>query len=185
MKYSTLLLYLPNMWNLSRPLLVPLLVAVCIHISKCFIQGVSVQAHSHNHCYAHTVDYMHGLGWGWAGSGNVWEEVAKDPDKTGRKAGSRIAYPTGRARALDSPGGFCCCFIFVMAAVQTEVSLCSQPWQRPLYIYGGLACNSLMAGKWFLFLFGQFSSGIVCLERNEGSNDWIRFFISRTNVQTF
>ncbi|XP_038576687.1 ankyrin repeat and SOCS box protein 11 [Micropterus salmoides] len=32
-----------------------------------------------------------------------------------------------------------------MAAVQTEVSLYSQPWQRPLYIYRGLACNSLMA----------------------------------------
>uniref|UniRef100_A0A8C2WMM0 Ankyrin repeat and SOCS box protein 11 n=1 Tax=Cyclopterus lumpus TaxID=8103 RepID=A0A8C2WMM0_CYCLU len=35
-----------------------------------------------------------------------------------------------------------------MAAVQTEVPLCSQPWQRPLYIYGGLACNSLMADFW-------------------------------------
>ncbi|XP_049904028.1 ankyrin repeat and SOCS box protein 11 [Epinephelus moara] len=35
-----------------------------------------------------------------------------------------------------------------MAAVQTEVSLSSQPWQRPLYIYGGLACNSLMADFW-------------------------------------
>ncbi|XP_054471741.1 ankyrin repeat and SOCS box protein 11 [Anoplopoma fimbria] len=35
-----------------------------------------------------------------------------------------------------------------MAAVQTEVSLCSQPWQRHLYIYGGLACNSLMADYW-------------------------------------
>ncbi|XP_042351012.1 ankyrin repeat and SOCS box protein 11 [Plectropomus leopardus] len=35
-----------------------------------------------------------------------------------------------------------------MAAVQTELSLCSQPWQRPLFIYGGLACNSLMADFW-------------------------------------
>uniref|UniRef100_UPI0037E80265 ankyrin repeat and SOCS box protein 11 n=1 Tax=Semicossyphus pulcher TaxID=241346 RepID=UPI0037E80265 len=35
-----------------------------------------------------------------------------------------------------------------MAAVQTEVSPFSQPWQRPLYIYGGLACNSLMADSW-------------------------------------
>ncbi|XP_056246039.1 ankyrin repeat and SOCS box protein 11 [Seriola aureovittata] len=35
-----------------------------------------------------------------------------------------------------------------MAAVQTEVSLCSQPWQRLLYIYGGLPCNSLMADSW-------------------------------------
>ncbi|XP_029314857.1 ankyrin repeat and SOCS box protein 11 [Cottoperca gobio] len=35
-----------------------------------------------------------------------------------------------------------------MAATQTEVSLCSQPWQKPLYIYGGLACNSLMADFW-------------------------------------
>nr|XP_020465168.1 ankyrin repeat and SOCS box protein 11-like isoform X2 [Monopterus albus] len=35
-----------------------------------------------------------------------------------------------------------------MAAVQTEVSQCSQPLQRPLYIYGGLACNSLMADSW-------------------------------------
>ncbi|XP_032385147.1 ankyrin repeat and SOCS box protein 11 [Etheostoma spectabile] len=35
-----------------------------------------------------------------------------------------------------------------MAAVQTEVSLCSQPWQRSFYIYGGLACNSLMADFW-------------------------------------
>nr|XP_040058264.1 ankyrin repeat and SOCS box protein 11 [Gasterosteus aculeatus aculeatus] len=35
-----------------------------------------------------------------------------------------------------------------MADVQTEVSLCPQPWQRPLYIYQGLACNSLMADFW-------------------------------------
>ncbi|XP_078118246.1 ankyrin repeat and SOCS box protein 11 [Sander vitreus] len=35
-----------------------------------------------------------------------------------------------------------------MAAVQTEVSLCTQPWQRSFYIYGGLACNSLMADFW-------------------------------------
>ncbi|KAM9851009.1 ankyrin repeat and SOCS box protein 11 [Aulostomus maculatus] len=35
-----------------------------------------------------------------------------------------------------------------MAAVQAEVSLCSQPWQNPLHIYGGLACNSLMADAW-------------------------------------
>ncbi|XP_029348775.1 ankyrin repeat and SOCS box protein 11 [Echeneis naucrates] len=35
-----------------------------------------------------------------------------------------------------------------MAAVQTELSLCSQPWQRPLCIYRGLACNSLMADSW-------------------------------------
>ncbi|XP_034431114.1 ankyrin repeat and SOCS box protein 11 [Hippoglossus hippoglossus] len=34
-----------------------------------------------------------------------------------------------------------------MAAVQTEVSLCPS-WQRPLYIYGGLVCNSLMADYW-------------------------------------
>ena len=40
-----------------------------------------------------------------------------------------------------------------MAAVQTEVSLHSQPWQRPLYIYGGLACNSLMAGELCFFFF--------------------------------
>ncbi|KAM8856038.1 ankyrin repeat and SOCS box protein 11 isoform 1-T1 [Spinachia spinachia] len=32
-----------------------------------------------------------------------------------------------------------------MADVQTEVSRRSQPWQRPLDIYRGLACNSLMA----------------------------------------
>ncbi|XP_071775869.2 ankyrin repeat and SOCS box protein 11 [Centroberyx gerrardi] len=35
-----------------------------------------------------------------------------------------------------------------MAVVQTEVPLCSQPWQRPFHIYGGLACNSLMADCW-------------------------------------
>ncbi|XP_059199008.1 ankyrin repeat and SOCS box protein 11 [Centropristis striata] len=35
-----------------------------------------------------------------------------------------------------------------MAAVQTEVSLSSQPWQRAFHIYGGLACNSLMADFW-------------------------------------
>ncbi|XP_020504442.2 ankyrin repeat and SOCS box protein 11 [Labrus bergylta] len=35
-----------------------------------------------------------------------------------------------------------------MAAVQTEVSLFSQPWQRPLHIYGGLICNALMADSW-------------------------------------
>lgn len=34
-----------------------------------------------------------------------------------------------------------------MAAVQTDVSLWSQPWERPLSIYGGLVCNSLMAGE--------------------------------------
>ncbi|XP_005945936.1 ankyrin repeat and SOCS box protein 11 isoform X2 [Haplochromis burtoni] len=35
-----------------------------------------------------------------------------------------------------------------MAAVQTDVSLWSQPWERPLSIYGGLVCNSLMADFW-------------------------------------
>ncbi|XP_074514228.1 ankyrin repeat and SOCS box protein 11 [Sebastes fasciatus] len=35
-----------------------------------------------------------------------------------------------------------------MTAVQTDVSLYSQPWQRPLYMYGGFACNSLMADFW-------------------------------------
>ncbi|XP_074551299.1 ankyrin repeat and SOCS box protein 11 [Halichoeres trimaculatus] len=32
-----------------------------------------------------------------------------------------------------------------MTAVQREVCLISQPWQRCSYIYGGLTCNSLMA----------------------------------------
>uniref|UniRef100_H3D8S4 Ankyrin repeat and SOCS box protein 11 n=1 Tax=Tetraodon nigroviridis TaxID=99883 RepID=H3D8S4_TETNG len=32
-----------------------------------------------------------------------------------------------------------------MAAVQTG---CCLSWQRPLYIYGGLSCNSLMADSW-------------------------------------
>ncbi|XP_034549995.1 ankyrin repeat and SOCS box protein 11 [Notolabrus celidotus] len=32
-----------------------------------------------------------------------------------------------------------------MTAVQTELSLSLQPWQRSSYIYGGLLCNSLMA----------------------------------------
>ncbi|CAI5655753.1 unnamed protein product [Oreochromis niloticus] len=35
-----------------------------------------------------------------------------------------------------------------MAAVQTDVSLWSQPWERPLSVYGGLVCNSLMADFW-------------------------------------
>lgn len=103
-------------------------------------------------------------------------EVAKDPDKRGRKADFRFVYPTGRACVLDRRGGVCCCFIFIMAAVQTEVSLCSQPWQRPLYIYGGLACNSLMAGKFILCLFGPFGSFLLCYERNEESYNWITFW---------
>nr|XP_057937501.1 ankyrin repeat and SOCS box protein 11 [Doryrhamphus excisus] len=35
-----------------------------------------------------------------------------------------------------------------MAAIQTEVYSSLQPWQRPLHIYGGLVCNSLMADSW-------------------------------------
>lgn len=42
----------------------------------------------------------------------------------------------------------CCFHNFVMAVVQTELSLCSQPWQRPSNIYRGVACNSLMADFW-------------------------------------
>lgn len=144
MKHSSCIAQISTVWNLS--LCTPLFVAVCMH--KFFIQGwKSAQAHPNNHCHAHTVDHIHGLGQGWAGGGNVGE-VAKDPDKRGRKADFRFVYPPGRARVLDSRGGVYC-FIFIMAAVQTEVSLCSQPWQRPFYIYGGLACNSLMAGKFF------------------------------------
>lgn len=111
----------------------------------CFIQGISsAEAHPYNHCHAHTGDYIHGLVNGWLGGGGVGE-AAKDPDKKEREA-FRL---TGKACVLDSCGGVCCCFAFIMAAVQTEVSLCAQPWQTPLYIYGGLACNSLMAGKVF------------------------------------
>ncbi|XP_071003285.1 ankyrin repeat and SOCS box protein 11 [Oncorhynchus clarkii lewisi] len=35
-----------------------------------------------------------------------------------------------------------------MAGVQTEIALCSRPWRGPFHIYGGLACNSLMADLW-------------------------------------
>ncbi|XP_068457882.1 ankyrin repeat and SOCS box protein 11 [Clinocottus analis] len=35
-----------------------------------------------------------------------------------------------------------------MAAVQTEAALLSAPWQRCVFVYGGLACNSLMADFW-------------------------------------
>ena len=122
---------------------------------KRFVQGVSsAQAHCNDHI--HTVDSIHGPGRGWAGGGSVGE-VAKDPDKWG--ADLKFVNPTGWARVLDSRRGACSYFTFIMAAVQTEVSLCSQPWQRPLYIYGGLACNSLMAGElfslslWYFHLF--------------------------------
>ncbi|XP_041858631.1 ankyrin repeat and SOCS box protein 11 [Melanotaenia boesemani] len=35
-----------------------------------------------------------------------------------------------------------------MAAIRTEFSMWSQPWQNPLSIYGGLSCNWLMADSW-------------------------------------
>ncbi|XP_047457498.1 ankyrin repeat and SOCS box protein 11 [Mugil cephalus] len=35
-----------------------------------------------------------------------------------------------------------------MSVVQTQLSSWSQPFQRPLYVYGGLVCNSLMADYW-------------------------------------
>ncbi|KAM4608296.1 ankyrin repeat and SOCS box protein 11 [Polymixia lowei] len=35
-----------------------------------------------------------------------------------------------------------------MADVQMETILYSEPWHRPFHIYGGLACNSLMAESW-------------------------------------
>lgn len=59
----------------------------------------------------------------------------------------------------------CCCFILIMAAVQTDVSLSSQLWQRPFHIYGGLACNSLMGGKCFICVFGKFIT-VLYSERN-------------------
>jgi len=80
-------------------------------------------------------------------------EVAKDPDKKGRKADSRSVHSP---RRLDSRSGFEELSVVsfpMMAAVQTGVPLCSHSWQRPLYIYGGLACNSLMAGKFCLLSF--------------------------------
>lgn len=90
------------------------------------------------------------------GSGNLGE-VARTQIRGGRKADFRFVHLTGQLEVLYSGGGVCCYFIFFMAAVQTEVSLYSQPWQRPLHIYGGLVCNSLMAGK-LLFLLRQCSS---------------------------
>ncbi|XP_060909415.1 ankyrin repeat and SOCS box protein 11 [Labrus mixtus] len=61
---------------------------------------------------------------------------------------SRSVFSAGRAQFVDHPRECDCCFVLIMAAVQTEVSLFSQPWQRPLHIYGGLICNALMADSW-------------------------------------
>lgn len=47
--------------KLVQPVFVVVLADLRINISKCLIQGVSVQAHSHSFCYAHTVDHNHGL----------------------------------------------------------------------------------------------------------------------------
>lgn len=94
----------------------------------------------------------------------MWGRWPRTHDKRGRKTDFRFVYPPGRARVLDSRG-VVCCFNFIMAAVQTEPNLCSQPCQRPFYIYGGLACNSLMAGKFFFFVSLTHSDDFCCLKQ--------------------
>lgn len=91
-------------------------------------------------------------------------EVAKDADKRRKEGQLQICVS---AWVSLSPGQSwrSLLFLFIMAAVQTEVSLCTQPWQRSFYVYGGLACNSLMAGKFFVFL--ALSHFFFCYERNK------------------
>lgn len=89
-------------------------------------------------------------------------EVSKDPDKKRRKAVSKVCIS---AWASFGPGQLerSLPFLFVvMAAVSVSVS--SQPWQRPFYIYGGLTCNSLMAGKFFSLFLGPIWLISVVLE---------------------
>ncbi|TWW80997.1 Ankyrin repeat and SOCS box protein 11, partial [Takifugu flavidus] len=99
---------------------------------------------SANYCYAHTVDYIHGRRLGWAGGANVWEAAQI---RNGGRPKSSLRIRLGELRSSTLPPEFCC-FIFIMAAVQTEPSHFSQSWQRPFSIYGGLTCNSLMADSW-------------------------------------
>lgn len=117
--------------------------AVCMDVF--FIQGCKLA--SANHCHAHTVD---GLRLGWAGGANVWE-AAMDPSRDGGRPNARLCIRLGELQSSTLPPEFCC-FIVIMAAAQTEPSQCSCSWQRPSNIYGGLSCNSLMAGKFFLSL---------------------------------
>lgn len=111
-----------------------------------FIQGC--QLASASYCYVHAVDYIHGLRLWWAGGANVWEAAQI---RNGGRPNSRLHIRLGEFRSSTLLPEFCL-FIFIMAAVQTEPSQFSQSWQRPFYIYGGLTCNSLMAGRFFLFL---------------------------------
>lgn len=119
--------------------------AVCV--DAFFIQGCKLA--SANYCYAHTVDYIHGQRLGWAGGANVWEAAQI---RNGGRPKSSLRIRLGELRSSTLPPEFCC-FIFIMAAVQTEPSHFSQSWQRPFSIYGGLTCNSLMAGRFFLCLW--------------------------------
>lgn len=166
MKCNTLLPKYPQCETYLKPVLCFHAQALC---SRCIIStGPSLRPHTHS---------IHGPGQGWAGGGGVGE-VAKDPDKRG--ADFKFVNLTGWARVLDSRGGVCSCFTFIMAVVQTEGSLCSQPWQRPLYIYGGLACNSLMAGELCFFcLIDTFSSFFIVLMRENN------FFVVQTFQQVF
>lgn len=118
--------------------------AVCV--DTFFIQGCKLA--SANYCYAHTVDYIHGLRLGWAGGANVWEAAQI---RNGGRPNSSLRIQLGELRSAKLPPEFCC-FVFIMAAVQTEPSHFSQSWQRPFSIYGGLTCNALMAGRFFLCL---------------------------------
>lgn len=114
-----------------------------------FIQGCKLA--SANHCHAHTVD-----GWrlGWAGGANVWE-AAMDPSREGGRPNAGVRIGPGELQCSPPPPEFCC-FMVLMAAVEGEPSQCSCSWQRPSNIYGGLSCNSLMAGKFFLSLSSFF-----------------------------
>lgn len=75
--------------------------------------------------------------------------------RNGGRPNSRLRIWLGELQSSTVPPEFCC-FIVIMAAVETEPPQCSHSWQRPFTIYGGLSCNSLMAGKFFLSLSSFF-----------------------------
>lgn len=88
-------------------------------------------------------------------------EVAQAPDKRwGGRPASGLCIRLGELEPWTVVEESGLVFVSIMAAVQTEVSLCSQPWQRPLYVYGRLTCNSLMAGKSFLYFWHHHSDNV-------------------------
>lgn len=119
------------------------LVLVCVSLSALL---KTPQDHSSSYCNVMHIPLTLAMHWGESG----WKVVM-----WGR-------WPRAQIREWGRPDSglcillgeeICCCFIFIMSAVQTDVSLWSQPWERPLSIYGGLVCNSLMAGEFNVCMF--------------------------------